>query len=124
MNPTIKRELEKIRAPIDYDDNTTHIHIPKKEEAPKGPGWEIGRYYLLELEDYILHEPPNFTLSANWNKGIVPKDKIVRGQLIQTMGSMLQFNAAGYDALTDQLTQNYYIGLWVPNAGVKIHKVL
>ena len=62
MNPVIKRELEKVRAQLpEYDDSTTLIKISRDTTSPS-PSLKEGGIYLIELADYVLNEPPNFTL--------------------------------------------------------------
>ena len=66
MNKFIKAELAKVntvKLPY-YDDNTLELVIPKREEEQK-IGLEVNNYYLIELADYILNPPPNFTLASN-----------------------------------------------------------
>lgn len=120
MNETIKRELDKILAPLpDYDDNTTHIHIEKKVEA-QPIQLIVGQSYIARLADYILDEPPNFTLSANWNKGVVPKSAVMLIQIREIAGKMLKVHARGYDDVNQQYLEDMYYDLWLPSAGVTI----
>ena len=123
MNPVIKRELEKVRAPLpEYDDNTTLITILRKSAEPNAqvPQLVENHCYIVELESYILNEPPNFTLSANWNKGIIPKSKYLQIEVSKVMGKMVQVNGCGYDIVTNQSLMDGYIGLWLPALGVKV----
>lgn len=120
MNETIKRELDKILAPLpDYDDNTTHIHIEKKVE-PQSIQLVVGQSYIAQLADYILNEPPNFTLSANWNKGVVPKSAVMLVQIREIAGKMLKVHARGYDDVNQQYLEDMYYDLWLPSAGITI----
>lgn len=127
MNPVIKRELEKIRAPLpEYDDSTTLINIPRKDSESTSAVRQFveNNCYLIELEDYILNEPPNFTLSANWNKGVVPSSKFLKVEVSRVMGKMIQVNGSGYNPLTDTDHNDTYIGLWLPASSVKVHQQL
>ena len=124
MNPVIKRELEKVRAPLpDYDDDTTVITILRKSVEPNinTPTFKQNSCYLIELEDYILKEPPNFTLSSNWNRGIIPKSKFLKVEVCKVMGKMIQVNGSGYNPLDNIDKDDSYIGLWLPAISAKIH---
>lgn len=123
MNPVIKRELEKVRAPLpEYDDNTTLITILRKSVEPGAqvPQLIENHCYIIELESYILDEPPNFTLSSNWNRGIIPKSKHLQIEVSKVMGKMTQVNGSGYDIMNEQPLTDGYIGLWLPVLGIKI----
>lgn len=112
MNNVIKRELEKVKAPIEYDDDTTFITIPKKvvEESK----FEFNKSYLIKVEDYIINEPSNFTLSSNWNKGIKPKSNYLLIHVIQTSGKMLKVMARDFDIETQNYLEGTYPELWLP----------
>lgn len=123
MNPVVKRELEKVRIPLpDYDDNTTLITILRKtaEEQVKTFPIIVGNCYLIQLADYVLNEPPNFTLSANWNSGVVPKSKYMKIQITKVMGKMIQIDGSGYDVLNQVDLNDAYIGLWLPLASIGV----
>lgn len=117
MNNVIKRELEKVHAPLpQYDDNTTHIHIDKKVEA--GPMFLVNKSYLVEIADYIINEPSNFTLSSNWNKGVIPKSKHLLIHIKEQVGKMLKVMARDYELSTEQCLEGIYFDLWLPLDGV------
>ena len=127
MNPVIKRELEKVRIPLpEYDDNTTLITILRKtiEDQVKTFPIVVSNCYLIQLADYVLNEPPNFTLSANWNGGVVPKSKYLKVQITKVMGKMIQVDGSGFDMLTQADTSDAYIGLWLPLASIGVVKEL
>ena len=71
------------------------------------------------MADYIVHPNENFTLAANWNKGIVPKSKQLKAMITQIMGKMIKVDAVGED---DE--NNIYVGLWLPMGGIKVVKKL
>lgn len=117
MNNVIKRELEKIKAPLpEYDDNTTLIHIGMKKDPE--PVFYVNKSYLVELQDYIVNEPPNFTLSSNWNKGVVPKSKYMLIHIKEQAGKMLKVLARDYDIKTEECLEGIYFDLWLPLGGV------
>lgn len=121
MNPVIKRELGKVKVPLpEYDDSTTLITILRASPSAQPKQLELQHCYLLELADYLINEPPNFTLSANWNKGIKPKTKHLKIVVTRVMGSMFQLDGCGYDIVSQTDTMDSYIGLWLPLASVGI----
>lgn len=120
MNPVIERELEKIRAPLpEFTDDTKVIRILKYNPEPT-LSLEVGKMYLVGLPDYIVNEPPNYTLSANWNKGIVPKSSCLAVAVIQIFGKMVQVNARGYDYVTKLSLDDVYSGLWLPIESITV----
>ena len=120
MNEVIKRELEKIHVPLpDYNDDTTHIVIPQRI-VDNSPKFEVAKSYIVSLEDYIIHEPQGFTLSSNWNKGVVPVSKCMIIQVRELVGKMLKVYARGYDQSTNEYLPDMYYDLWLPQDGVNI----
>lgn len=120
MNKIIKRELEKIHAPLpEYDDNTTHIIIPKKQTAASFE-LEVGNSYVVELARYILFEPPNFTLSSNWNRGVVPKSQTLTVNVLHKAGKMIKVCGRGIDLNSNAYLEDIYQELWLPVSGVKV----
>lgn len=120
MNRIIKQQLEKVRAQIsDYTDDTTIIYI-SKQFNPEEAEIVIGKTYQIELADYILNESDNFTLSVNWNKGIIPKDKYLIALVTNIIGNMIQANCVGFNKDLNMVTNNNYVGLWLPKKFITI----
>lgn len=122
MNKIIKEQLDRIRANIEYDDNTTEIFISRDKPVvvPGIVGLQEGHTYNIFVEDYILHEPPNFTLSSNWNKGIVPKSKYMCACVIRLNGKMVQVDARGYNPDTGESNKDCYYNFWLPSKAIHI----
>lgn len=123
MNPVIKEQLEKCQfASVPYfDEHTTHLVIPK--QVPQGDaGLQIDHYYQIELADYLLNPPPDYSFHINWNGGNIPKDRCLRAYPCQKLGSMVKVDACGYDPKLEQITDNQYLGFWFPMDGIKIIK--
>ena len=76
MNPIIKKQLENCRVANipDFDDSTKTITIPKGSALTVTP-YQVGKFYLVELADYVINPPEGYTLASNWNKGTSPKYK-------------------------------------------------
>ena len=122
MNIFIKKELEKIKANMSYyDDSTTHIHIDKRSSNNNQvEDFEVGLKYRIMIEDYILEEPSNFTLSSNWNNGVKPVSKILEGTLKKIQGNMLQWDLVGFDENLQCEKSDKYIDLWLPKKSITV----
>ena len=126
MNKFIKAELAKVNNTVKlpyYDDNTLELVIPKREEEQK-IGLEVNNYYLIELADYILNPPPNFTLASNWNRGVNPTSKFLKIFVNQIMGKMVRVDGCGFDISAQKDLSDIYSGLWLPEASIVIHQKL
>lgn len=123
MNPIIKKQLEKCQfaAVPPFDENTTTLIIPK--QRPQGiAGLELEHYYQIELRDYLLNPPPDFTFHINWNRGVLPKSKIMRVYPTQKLGNMVKVDGCGYDVIKQEVLEDQYLGLWLPADGFKIQE--
>ena len=114
-----QEELNKVKPHLEKIDEY-HYKISKSE--PIIIDLVIGCIYVICLEDYIINPTDNFTLSSNWNAGVVPKSKYMMAQLMQRMGKMLQFDGIGYDISTGEYKEDVYKGLWLPQGGIQIVK--
>ena len=102
MNKHIKKELEKCRIKLpEYDDTTTYLLVERNSQLKDLEELKVGHYYLLEVADYIIKEPSNFTLSSNWNGGTVPPEKYLRCEITDIMGKMIKVSALGNTTLTN-----------------------
>ena len=119
MNPIIKKQLESCRVaniPM-FDENTTVINIPKGSVMTVTP-YQIGKFYLVELADFVIN-PEDRVFASNWNNGAVPKYKYYNCEIKKVMGKMIFIFGCGYDASTQQDTMDLWEG-WVPQTGIKI----
>ena len=122
MNPLIKAQLDKIKyinLPP-YDEETTHLIIPKCGNPPPGTTTlelQEGRYYLIKVEDYIVHPFDGFTLHDNWNKGIPPKHKYMKVEILKIMGNMININSIGFNNDTNQDINDSWVG-WLPRKSI------
>lgn len=123
MNKYIKRELEKIRAKSsDYDDSTEviHFYISDTPSPTSDQQFIIGTRYRIQVENYIVNEPKTFTLSSNWNNGVVPISRVMEGVVIRVQGNMIQWNLQGFDNEAQVLKSDTYTGLWLPRKSITI----
>ena len=113
MNKFIKEQLLKVNLPMtSWDDNTKKIIISKQSiKVNQKSDFEVGKTYNIEVENYILNPPPNFTLSSNWNNGIDPPEKEMIAEVLQISGKMLKFNCKG------KITGKTWIG-WLPRKSI------
>lgn len=113
MNKVIAQQLERVKAPLpEYDSNTRSIHIDRKQD--KTHAFIIGKSYLIEVADYIIKEPPNFTLSSNWNRGVCPVSKHLLIYVIELHGAMVKVMARGFNVLSNVCLGDIYEELWLP----------
>ena len=115
MNQFIKEELEKcvVAKPEKLSDNTFLIRLNTNKLPSE---LEIHHFYMIEVEDYILHPYEGFTLHENWNKGIKPTSKNMQVEVDQIIGNMIHVNALGEDGLI-------WNG-WLPKKSIIIKRVV
>lgn len=96
LNKFIKKELEKCRIKLpEYNDDTTYLFIPRNEDVKNLEELKINHFYLFEVADYIINEPPTFTLSANWNGGTYPPEKRLNCEVLEFVGKMVKVLSEG-----------------------------
>ena len=120
MNPLIKAQLDKIKhIPLpEYDEDTTHLIIPKHGVTPlKNLELKEGKYYLIMVEDYIIKPFDGFTLHDNWNRGIPPKYKYLKVEILKIMGNMVNVNSIGFDNESKQDIMDSWVG-WLPRKSI------
>ena len=76
MNKFVVKELQKCRVPLPkWDNDTTQLVIPLHSSESDAMSDGI---FDISIKNYIIHEPPNFTLSIDWNMGTVPPESKMR----------------------------------------------
>lgn len=122
LNSIIKEQLGKIKLAQlpEYDENTRTLHIPCGiKDITKSSTYQLNRCYIVELAEYILNPPPDFSLASNWNHGSIPKSKYYYAEILQIMGKMIKITGCGYDINTRSRTNDVWEG-WVPQKGLKL----
>lgn len=120
MNKFIRAELEKCKyANIpSFDDDTTVLKIPRTQ-----PGSAVtlrpGKYYLIEIADYVFNPSEGLTLSANWNGGSNPPCKYMNVEVVHIEGRMYKVNGTGFDPHTNQVLLTSWTG-WLPGQAIKV----
>ena len=120
MNPIVKQQLEKCRVANipPFDDDTKEIVINKGNKFIASE-YQVHKCYFVELEDYIINPPPDFTLAVNWNKGTVPPSKYMKVEIAQVMGKMIRIIGTGYDMI-NHVDMNVIWEGWVPGTSMKL----
>ena len=112
MNKFIKEQLNKCSTILPFwDENTTQLiitgkQIPNKIQSSSGN-------ITIQIENYIINEPSNFTLSSNWNGGSTPPEHMMNVKIIQQMGKMYKVSGEGVS------TKEHWEG-WLPQKGFKV----
>lgn len=121
MNPLIKTQLNKLKSTVgvDFDESTTQITIPRNSYTPNPTELAVDQCYLISVEDYILKPPEGFTLHTNWNNNKIPKDKVMKVDVLTKMGKMIKVNSIGYDMKNQRDTSNMWEG-WLPEKSITI----
>lgn len=114
MQKFIKQQLLKVNIALpEWDDNTTHMIISRDYSTEKKNRFTVGGNYDIIIEDYIINEPSNFTLSANWNGGTKPPEHHMSVTIVQIMGKMIKISGVGKTSGT------HWEG-WLPQKGIKV----
>ena len=81
---------------------------------------DVGGYYIIELESYIINPPPNFTLHTNWNNGVVPKERVMQCVVEKIMGKMVFVNGIGYDRENLSYIDGTEWKGWLPEKSISV----
>lgn len=112
INKFTLQELEKIEDLLPNNwIKSTHFIIESINNRKSSI--EVGNKFTIKIENYIINQPPNFSLSENWNGGTVPPEEILDIEIIQVMGKMTKVKAVG------KCTKIQWEG-WLPNKSFKI----
>lgn len=123
MNKVIFEQLSKIQD-LQFNENDTYILFPRGQEQIISTDVQVGKAYLIQVENYIVNPPETFDLQSNWNKGRPIKDYLLCIQVDRIQGKMVQFSGRGYDSSISTTNDNFYEGMWVPRKSFKILEVL
>lgn len=114
MNKFVKQQLAKCRVVLPpYDDNTTHMVIPFKTNTIPTQTINTSDKFTIEIKDYIINEPSNFTLSSNWNGGTRPPEHNMIVRYVETRGKMVLVEGTG-------INTNIYWKGWLPQKGFDV----
>ena len=94
MNQLILKELNNCNVAIlpDSFENCDQLTIPKGVRDVSKMHFEIGKYYKIHMQDYIVHPYEDFTLHSQWNNNVIPKDADMNIQVLEIMGKLMKVN--------------------------------
>lgn len=118
MNPLIEKELRMLRVarlPDNWETSTT-LFLPRV--TPTSVILCVGRFYLIELESYLLRNP-ELSINANWNRGCPPTDKFMKVLVNQKRGQLFQVIGSGFDFEHKQDLDSVWQG-WLPFKSIRI----
>ena len=111
MNKFVKKELEKCKVKLpEWNDDTTQIVIPLYSE---NEDINSKSEYIINIKNYIINEPPNFTLSYDWNSGTVPPETSMKVKYVDYKGKMTKIDGIG-------TTTNVHWSGWLPNKSFEV----
>lgn len=120
MNNIIKKQLQnlkKCQLPP-YNEEDTEIFIPKNS-IKKELGLSLNHCYQIEIADYVLNPPPDYSLAQNWNGNTKPPAKVMNVCIIQLMGKMIKVDGIGFDDNTQSPLPCSWGG-WLPREAIKV----
>lgn len=113
MNKFIKEQLNKCKTKLpDWDDNTTNMIISSNHITIENT-FNSKQGQKIEIKNYIINEPVNFTLSSNWNNGTKPPETYMYITIINRIGKMYQVTGVG-------VTTGIQWTGWLPERGFEI----
>ena len=112
MNKFIKEQLNKcvIKLP-EWNDDTTELIISFKNNTKVVDLY--GNLFNIKIENYIINEPANFTLSSNWNGGTKPPEHEMKITIVEKRGKMYKVSGEG-------TTTNIHWEGWLPEKGFSV----
>lgn len=117
MNEFILNKLHSAETDLsDITLETTEYLIPKRVLITP-ESMAIGKKYIIEVADYIIHPSSTFDLHVNWNNNIIPKDACMKCTVLTISGKMLKVAGNGYDKLSKEINSNKWVG-WLPQKSI------
>ena len=111
MNKIVQEQLSKCKTPLpNWNNSTTEMVVGVNSPTTV---LSVGSKLKIKIANYIINEPPNFTLSTNWNCGTVPPETVMEVSVIDTLGKMVRVDGVG-------VTTNKTWSGWLPRKGFEI----
>lgn len=111
MNKFVKEQLQKCKVPLPpWDNDTTQLIIPLHITYAES---ELTNEVVIDIKNYIITEPPNFTLSHDWNNDTVPPEHQMKVKYVDTRGKMTKVSGRG-------ITTNIPWEGWLPNKSFEV----
>ena len=118
MNDLIKNQL-RLTKKINIETPVKSPLIIKKVEDINLKEFHIGECFIIELASYILNPPDGFTLHENWNNNQIPKNNVMKIQIIGINGKMIKVSGFGYDITNKIDLPDIWTG-WLPRKSFTI----
>ena len=113
MNKFIKEQLNKCNIELpSWDESTTQLIIPSYSEHIDR-GYKNNPEYDIYIQNYVIMEPPDFTLSHQWNNDTVPPENKMHVKIVDTRGKMTKVAGRG-------ITTNIPWEGWLPNKSFNV----
>ena len=106
-------ELNKINDLLPEDWQTSLHFIINPKDTSTNTHLEVGNKFTIQIENYIINQPSNFSLSEKWNNNTVPPEEILDIEIIQIWGNMIKVKSIG------KCTRIFWVG-WLPKKSFKI----
>lgn len=116
INPLIEKELNEIKVANVPEIDSYEFVISKGTRSVSEIVFEKGKYYCIELKDYIIHPYEGFNLHVQWNNNIPPKDIVMNVEVLDIMGKMIKVTGTGSSGIV-------WTG-WLPISSITILNIL
>ena len=119
MNKLIPEELKKVQVAdlSNYSEGVTEFIIPKTVLAK----FEVGKSYIIELDDSLLVHNPNSILETNYNNNKIPTNKYYYIEVSAVLGKLIKCVGVPYDKENDITLATFWNGYFPINC-IKILK--
>lgn len=117
MNKTIQKQLNNVKIAdlSNFNEETNTYYIPKYVYCKL----DVGKYYLICLDDSLLNENNNLILKSNWRNKSTPQCKYMKVDVVKNMNKMVLINGVGYDNNTKEDLNYFWYG-WLPVQNIKV----
>lgn len=95
LDKIIKTQLEKLEvAKVSQYNEEKHRYLFKKIS---GLNIELNKTYIIKLDKQLLNKDINTFLVNNWNGGKIPLFNIIKGKVVQILGTMYKISGIYLD---------------------------
>lgn len=95
MNKIIEKELKKtlVADLSNFNKTTNTYYIPRYKQLKL----DVGKCYIIQLDNYLLDATKSNLLAVNFNKNSVPTEEYMKVEVCKTMGKMVYIDGVGYN---------------------------
>lgn len=116
MKDLVKKQFEKVQVADLSNFNEEGAFIIPKYNKDR---FEVGKYYLIELDRSLIVNNPNNLIQVNWNNNTFPQFQYLKVDVCKVMGKMIKVNSIAYDIQCGRDIDIMWSG-WLPNDLIKI----